>query len=46
MMFFRSFIFFLGVLATLLLGWAGLVGIPNMMISEVQPPKGIGALHI
>ncbi len=41
MMFFRSFIFFLGVLATLLLGWAGLVGIPNMMISEVQPPKGL-----
>lgn len=41
MMFIRSFIFFLGVLATLLLGWAGLVGIPNFMISEVQPPKGL-----
>jgi cytochrome c oxidase cbb3-type subunit 2 len=41
MMFIRSFIFFLGVLATLLLGWAGLVGIPNFMISEVQPPTGL-----
>ncbi len=46
MMFFRSFIFFLGVLATLLLGWAGLVGIPNMMISEGTAAEGIGTLHV
>lgn len=39
MMFIRSFVFFFGVLATLLLGWAALVGIPDIMISEVQPPE-------
>ncbi len=42
MMFIRSFFFFLGVFATLLLGWAALVGVPDAMISsEVQPPEGL-----
>jgi len=41
MMFFRSFLFFFGVLATLLLGWAGLVGMPDAMISEIPPPEGL-----
>lgn len=41
MMFIRSFVFFLGILATLLLGWAALVGVPDAMISEVQPPDGL-----
>ena len=41
MMFIRSFVFFLGILATLLLGWAALVGVPDAMISEVQPPEGL-----
>ena len=38
MMFIRSFVFFLGVLATFLLGWAGIVGLPGVMISKVDPP--------
>ena len=38
MMFVRTFIFFLGVLATVFLGWAALVGVPDAMISEVKPP--------
>ncbi len=41
MMFMRSFVFFLGVLATLFLGWAALVGVPDVMISELQPPQGL-----
>ncbi len=41
MMFIRPFVFFFGVLATLLLGWAALVGIPDMMISEIKPPDGL-----
>lgn len=41
MMFVRSFLFFFGILATLLLGWAALVGVPDYMISEVQPPEGL-----
>ncbi len=41
MMFIRSFVFFFGVLATLLLGWAALVGIPDIMISEVKPPEDL-----
>lgn len=41
MMFIRSFVFFFGVLATLLLGWAALVGIPDIMISEIKPPDGL-----
>jgi cytochrome c oxidase cbb3-type subunit 2 len=41
MMFIRSFVFFLGVLATFLLGWAGIVGLPDIMISGVKPPPGL-----
>lgn len=41
MMFIRSFVFFLGILATLLLGWAALVGVPDAMISEIQAPEGL-----
>ncbi len=41
MMFIRTFIFFLGVLATFLLGWAGIVGIPDAMISRLEPPAGL-----
>ncbi len=41
MMFVRTFIFFLGVLATVFLGWAALVGVPDAMISEVKPPEGL-----
>lgn len=40
-MFIRSFVFFLGVLATLALGWAALVGLPDAMISEIKPPDGL-----
>ncbi len=41
MMFVRSFLFFFGVLATVLLGWAALVGVPDFMISEIPPPEGL-----
>lgn len=41
MMFIRTFVFFFGVLATLVLGWAALVGMPDAMISEVRPPEGL-----
>jgi cytochrome c oxidase cbb3-type subunit II len=41
MMFIRSFLFFLGVLAAFLLGWAGIVGIPDAMITKVEPPSGL-----
>jgi cytochrome c oxidase cbb3-type subunit 2 len=41
MMFIRSFFFFLGVFATLLLGWAALVGVPDAMISEIPAPEGL-----
>lgn len=41
MIFIRSFLFFFGVLATVLLGWAALVGVPDFMISEIQPPEGL-----
>lgn len=41
MMFIRSFLFFLGVLATFLLGWAGIVGIPDAMVSRLDPPAGL-----
>ncbi len=37
MMFIRSFVFFLGVLAALALGWAGIVGVPGIMLSTVEP---------
>ncbi|MGB2867751.1 MAG: cbb3-type cytochrome c oxidase subunit II [Bacteroidota bacterium] len=40
-MFIRTFVFFFGVLATLVLGWAALVGMPDAMISEVRPPEGL-----
>ncbi len=41
MIFIRSFTFFFGVLATLLLGWVALVGVPDIMISEVEPPEDL-----
>ncbi len=41
MMFFKSYLFIFGVLATLGLGWAGLVGMPDAMISEIPPPEGL-----
>ena len=41
MMFIRTFVFFFGVLATLVLGWAALVGMPDAMISEVKSPEGL-----
>jgi cytochrome c oxidase cbb3-type subunit 2 len=41
MMFFRSYLFIFGILSTLVLGWAGLVGMPDAMISEVPPPEGL-----
>jgi cytochrome c oxidase cbb3-type subunit II len=41
MMFIRPLVFFFGVLATILLGWAALVGLPDILISEVQPPEGL-----
>jgi cytochrome c oxidase cbb3-type subunit II len=41
MMFIRPFVFFFGLLATILLGWAALVGLPDLMISEVKPPEGL-----
>ncbi|MEX0602188.1 MAG: cbb3-type cytochrome c oxidase subunit II [Bacteroidota bacterium] len=37
----RTFFFFFGVLATVLLGWVALVGVPDAMISEIQPPEGL-----
>lgn len=37
MMFIRSFTFFLGVLATLFLGWAALIGVPDLQLATVQP---------
>jgi len=40
-MFFRSYLFIFGILATLVLGWAGLVGMPDAMISEIPPPEGL-----
>ncbi len=39
MMFVRTFIFFLGVLATVFFGWIALVGVPDAMISEIPPPE-------
>lgn len=41
MMFIRSLVFFLGVLATFLLGWVGIVGIPDLMVMQVKPPAGL-----
>ncbi len=41
MMFMRSFVFFLAVLATLFLGWAGIVGLPDMQISLLETPTAL-----
>ena len=41
MMFFKSYLFIFGLLATLALGWAALVGMPDAMISEIPPPEGL-----
>lgn len=41
MMFIRASVFFLGVLATLFLGWAGLTLIPGIQIREIEPPSGL-----
>jgi len=38
MMFIRSFVFFVGVLATFALGWIGIVGLPDIMLAKVSPP--------
>jgi cytochrome c oxidase cbb3-type subunit 2 len=38
MMFIRSFVFFLGVLATVVLGWVGIVGVPDIMLAKVEAP--------
>ncbi len=38
MMFIKASFFFLGVLATLFLGWAALTFIPGLQISEIKPP--------
>lgn len=39
MMYIKSFLFFLGVLATLFLGWLGLTVIPGLQISEIEPSE-------
>jgi cytochrome c oxidase cbb3-type subunit 2 len=41
MMFIRSFVFFLGVLATVVLGWVGIVGVPDIMMSKIPPPPDL-----
>jgi hypothetical protein len=38
MMFIRSFVFFLGVLAAFALGWIGIVGVPDMMLARIEAP--------
>jgi len=38
-MYIKASIFFLGVLATLFLGWAALTFIPGIQISEIKPPS-------
>ncbi len=35
MMFIRLWLFFLGVLATLFLGWAALVGVPSLQLATI-----------
>lgn len=40
-MFFKSYLFIFGILATLALGWAALVGMPDAMISEIPPPESL-----
>jgi cytochrome c oxidase cbb3-type subunit II len=39
MMFIRSFVFFLGVLAAFALGWIGIVGVPDMMLARIEAPR-------
>jgi cytochrome c oxidase cbb3-type subunit 2 len=41
MMYIRASVFFLGVLATLFLGWTGLTLIPDLQISEIKPAPGL-----
>ena len=41
MMFIRSFVFFLGVLAAFALGWIGIVGVPDLMLTHVKPPADL-----
>ena len=41
MMYIRASIFFLGVLATLFLGWAGLTLIPGLQIREIEPASAL-----
>ncbi|MBI2487959.1 MAG: cbb3-type cytochrome c oxidase subunit II [Deltaproteobacteria bacterium] len=40
-MYIRASIFFLGVLATLFLGWAGLTMIPGLQIREIKPASAL-----
>lgn len=41
MIFIRLWMFFLGVLATLFLGWAALVGVPGVQLGAVAPQPGL-----
>ncbi len=41
MMYIRASIFFLGVVATLFLGWAALTFIPGIQISEIKAPSAL-----
>lgn len=41
MMFIRLWLFFLGVLATVFLGWAALVGVPGIQIGAVPPQPSL-----
>jgi cytochrome c oxidase cbb3-type subunit 2 len=41
MIFIRLWMFFAGVLATLFLGWAALVGVPSVQIASVPPQPGL-----
>ena len=41
MRFFRLWLFFAGVLATLFLGWAALVGVPGIQLAAVPPQPGL-----
>lgn len=41
MMYIKVPLFFMGVLATLLIAWVGLTLIPGVQISEVNPPDGL-----
>ena len=41
MMYIRASIFFLGVVATLFLGWAALTFIPGIQISEIKTPSAL-----